>query len=53
METKEYFKVKTEMRNSVAVSFCVGAFYAFMTWVKYEDRNYSSDFIWAFCNTMI
>ena len=50
METKEYFKVKAEMRNSSAASFCVGALYGFTTWVKYEIRNHSSDFIWAFCN---
>ena len=50
METKEYFKVKAEMRNSAAASFCVEALYGFTTWVKYEIRNHSSDFIWAFCN---
>ena len=50
MKKIEYFKVKTEVKNSVAASFCVGALDGFATWVKYENRNHSSDFIWAFCN---
>ena len=52
MEENEYFKVKAEMRNSAAASFCVGALYGFTTWVKYEIRNCSSDSIWAFCNAL-
>lgn len=52
MRKNEYFKVKAGMRNSAAAPVCVGALYGFTTWVKYEDRNYSSDSIWAFCDSV-
>ena len=52
MKKKEYFKVKAEVKNSVAASFCVGALDGFATWVKYKNRNYSSDLFWAFCDSL-
>lgn len=48
----EYFKVKAGLRNSAAVSFCVGAPDATMTLVKYESGKYSSDSLWAFCDAL-
>ncbi len=48
----EYFKVKAGLRNSAAASFCVGALEGFMTWVKYETRNYSLDLFRAFCDAL-
>ena len=52
MKKNEYFKVKTEMMNSVAASFCVRAFFDLTTWVKYENINHSSDNVWAFCDVL-
>ena len=49
---QEYFKVKAGLRNSAAVSFCVGALEGFMTWVKYEIKNHSSDRFRAFCDAL-
>jgi hypothetical protein len=34
------------------VSFCVGALEGFMTWVKYEIKNHSSDRFRAFCDAL-
>ena len=48
----EYFKVKAGLRKSAAASFCVGTFEGFMTWVKYETRNYSLDPFRAFCDAL-
>ena len=48
----EYFKVKAGLRNSAAAFFCVGTFEGFMTWVKYETRNYSLDPFRAFCDAL-
>lgn len=48
----EYFKVKAGLRNSAAVSSCVGTPDATMTWVKYESGKYSSDSLWAFCDVL-
>ena len=49
---QEYFKVKAGLRNSAAASFCVGTLEGFMTWVKYENENHSSDRFRAFCDAL-
>ena len=49
---QRFLKVKAGLRNSDEVSFCVGTLEGFMTWVKYEIKNHSSDRFRAFCDAL-